>query len=138
MNNVISYLNTDLVLISTRDLTALAAAFEAGGVSPLYEVLPYEDDQWHVSLETNEQYATPEDNIAAMLSVIEGFDDPIRAIWASCTKREFNIGYDCGAKPWAFSQGLSAELVRRVGAAGASVGLTLYPDRSTDEPNTQT
>ena len=137
MSNVISYLNTDLDLASVQDLTALVAAFEVGGVWPLHEVVLYEDDQWHVSLETNEQYTTPEDSIAVMLSVIEGFDEPIRSIWACCTKREFNMGYDCGAEPWAFSQGLSAELVRRVGAAGASVGWTLYPDRSTDEPDQQ-
>ena len=137
INNVISYLNTDLDLTSAQDLRALVAAFEAGGVFPLYGTRPDEDDQWDVRLETDEQYTTPEDNIAAMLSVVEGFDKPIRAIWTSCTKREFNIGYDCGAEPWAFNQGLSAELVRRMGAAGASLRLTMYPDRPTDEPSQQ-
>lgn len=33
---MISYLNTDLDLTSSDDLTALAATFEAQGVSPLH------------------------------------------------------------------------------------------------------
>ena len=46
-----------------------------------------------------------------------------------CTTREFNLGYDCGAEPWAFNQGLSSELLGRIAAVGASLRLTIYPDR---------
>jgi hypothetical protein len=46
-----------------------------------------------------------------------------------CSRREFNIGYDCGREPWAFNQVLSAQLLSRIAAARASLRVTLYPDR---------
>ncbi len=49
-------------------------------------------------------------------------------------RREFNIGYDCGAEPWAFNQGLSAHLLGRMATAGASLRVTIYPDREQGTP----
>ncbi len=134
MDGVISYLNTDLDLTSADDLTALAAAFEAAGVPPLH-VTHGEDGLWYACFETDEQHAEPESNIAAMLAVVESLAPPLRAVWAGCSRREFNVGYDCGLEPWACSQGLSAELLGRMAAAGASLRVTLYPDREQDTPN---
>lgn len=134
MDAVISYLNTDLDLTSADDLTALAAAFEAAGVFPL-RVTRGEDGLWYACFETDEQHTEPEPNIAAMLAVVESLAPPLRPIWAGCSRREFNIGYDCGLEPWAFNQGLSAELLGRMAAAGASLRITLYPDREPSTPN---
>lgn len=134
MDGVIQYLNTDLDLISADDLTALAAAFEAARITPL-DVWRGEDGLWYARFETDEQHTEPEPNIAAMLAVVESLASPLRSIWAGCTLREFNIGYDCGLEPWAFNQGLSAELLGRMAAAGASVRVTLYPDREQRTPN---
>lgn len=122
------YSNTDLDLISTVDLTALASAFEAANVPPTY-VTRGDDGLWYATFETDTQYTEPEPNIAAMLSVIESLAGPIRSVWDGCTRREFNIGYDCGSKPWAFNQGLSATLLGRMVKVGASVRITLYPDQ---------
>ena len=134
MDGVIGYLNTDLDLASADDLTALAAAFEAGRVFPLH-VTRGEDRLWCACFETEDQHTEPEPNIAAMLAVVEALAPPLRAVWASCSRREFSIGYDCGLEPWAFSQGLSAELLGRMAAAGASLRWTLYPDREQGTPN---
>jgi hypothetical protein len=131
---VISYLNTDLDLTSADDLTALAAAFEAAGVFPLH-LTRREDGLWYACFETDEQHTEPEPNIAAMLAVVESLAPPLRPVWAACSRREFNIGYDCGLEPWAFNQGLSAELLGRMAAAGASLRVTLYPDREPSTPN---
>lgn len=133
MDDTIRYLNTDLDLTSTGDLTALAAAFEAHGVPPLH-VTRDADGLWYARFETGEQYEEPEPNIAAMIAVVESFAEPLRAVWAGCTLREFNIGYDCGAKPWAFEQGLSSQLLGRVAAVGASLRITLYPPESASRP----
>jgi hypothetical protein len=46
----------------------------------------------------------------------------------------FNIGYDCGAEPWAFNQGLTAELLGRMAATGASLRITLYPGHDEAAP----
>jgi hypothetical protein len=134
VDGVIDYLNTDLDLTSADDLTALASAFEAGGVFPLH-VTRGEDGLWYAMFETDGQHTEPEPNIAAMLAVIEALAPPLRSVWAGCSRREFNIGYDCGLEPWAFNQGLSAELLRRMTAAGASLRVTLYPDREEGTPN---
>jgi hypothetical protein len=128
MDGKISYLNTDLDLTSSADLTELAAAFKAAGVSPLH-VTHGEDGLWYATFETDEQHDQPEPNIAAMVMVAETLQEPLRSVWSGCTRREFNIGYDCGAEPWAFNQGLSSRLLEGIAAVGASLRITLYPDR---------
>ena len=133
MDGVITYLNTDLDLISDSDLTALASALETGGVFPLH-VTRGEDGRCYATFETDEQHTEPEANIAAMLTVVESLDASLRSVWAGCSLREFNIGYDCGLEPWAFNQGLSSETLRRIAAAGASLRVTLYPDRDQSTP----
>jgi hypothetical protein len=128
VDGIIQYLNTDLDLISVDDLTALAAAFDAGGIPPLH-VTRGGDGQWYATVETDAQHSEPEPNIAEMLVVIESLQASLRLAWNKCSRREFNIGYDCGRDPWAFNQGLSAELLGRMAAAGASLRVTLYPER---------
>jgi hypothetical protein len=130
------YLNTDLDLSATVDLSLLAAVFESQGVFPLH-VTQGEDGCWSTILETDGQYEDPESNIAAMLSVIEQFDEPERTVWQGLTICEFNIGYDCGSEPWAFNQGLSNALIRRVAEVGASLRFTLYPSESLPEKSQQ-
>jgi hypothetical protein len=135
VDGVITYLNTDLYLESPGDMAPLMAGLRARGVSPLCDgPVRGDDGLWHVNCEANEAYGRPEDTIAALLSVIEGLDEAGRAAWDACTRREFNIGYDCGDEPWAFQEGISAELLRRMAAAGASLRWTLYPDREAREP----
>ncbi len=126
MDDTIRYLNTDLDLKSTEDLTALAEAFETQGVGPLH-VGSGEDGLWHATFETDEQHEKPEPNIASMIAVVESLPEQLLAVWSSCTCREFNIGYDCGSNPWAFNQVLSSQLLGRMAAAGASRRITLYP-----------
>jgi hypothetical protein len=128
MDNKICYLNTDLVLTSAEHLAELAAALKVGGVFALH-VTRGDDGNWHASFETQEQHDNPESNIVAMLAVVESLPEQVRSVWTKCSLREFNVGYDCGLEPWAFNQGLSAELLGRMAAAGASLRVTLYPDR---------
>lgn len=128
MDGVIKYLNTDLDLTSDDDLTALAAAFAAGGVFALH-VSRNEAGFWCARFETHEEHSEPEPNIAAILALVECLAPPLRLLWAGCSQREFNIGYDCGLEPWAFNQGLSSELLGRMATMGASLRISLYPDR---------
>jgi hypothetical protein len=64
-------------------------------------------------------------SISAMLVAIEALDPPLRSAWAACSLRVFDIGYDCGLAPFAFGQGLSAELLARLAAVGATLRFTL-------------
>ena len=130
MDSTIHYLNTDLDLTSSEDLTALAAVFESRGLICLFVGRgDGEDRAWRARFETDDQFAEPEPNIAAMVAVVELLGEPERRIWHDCTQREFNIGYDCGDEPWAFNQGLSSALLGRVSAIGGSLRWTLFPDR---------
>lgn len=131
MDNTIHYLNTDLDLICEEDLTELANAFEVRGAFPLH-VTGGDDGKWYATFETDEQHAEPDPNISRMLTIIESLPEPLRRIWMRCTLRVFDIGYDCGAKPWGFHQSLSTDVLARIAAAGASLRITLYPDRHHD------
>ena len=127
------YLNTDLELFSPVDLMQLVAAFEERGLMILHAG-PGDEGTWEAFLETEAQYDAPEPNIAAMLAVVEALPEPLKALWAGCTHRRFSIGYDGGDEPRALQQLLSNQLLGRVAAMGASIGITIYaPDRAGPE-----
>jgi len=127
-------LNTDLDLVLEHDPTALVAAMEAGGIRSLSGVRRGNDGLFYPIFETRVDYDEPDQNIAAMLDVIEGLVEPLRESWARCLSREFNIGYDCGLEPWAFNQQLSTAVLGRIAAAGATLQITIYPDRKDKSP----
>jgi hypothetical protein len=129
MDGIIQYLNTDLDLTSAQNPAQLVAAFEAGGVRTLYGITHSHDGFWYAMFETDKSHNEPEPNIEKMLSVVESLEASLRSIWDGCVRREFNLGYDCGDEPWAFNQGISSKLLARMAAAGASLRITLYPDR---------
>lgn len=128
VKNEIGYLNTDLELISASDLTPLVSVFEASNLCKLH--CAQYDNFWYAALEVGPHYDEPELTIAAMLTVIESLDDSSRTLWNSCTKREFDIGYDCGQISKPLNQRLSAQLLEQVTAIKASLSITLYPEVS--------
>jgi hypothetical protein len=128
MAKAICYLNSDLDLTSSEDLLDLAGEFKSHGLFAL-NASRGEDGLWYATFEVLDQSAEPEPNIAAMVTIIESLVEPHRSTWLRCSRREFNIGYDCGAEPWAFNQGLSCELLSRIAEAGVSLRWTLYPNR---------
>lgn len=128
MDGKIHYLNTDLDLTSGKDLTQLDVAMRAHRVESLH-VTHCDDGLWRAIFETHNCEAEPEQSISQMLTAIESFDAKTRRIWSQCKLREFNIGYACGDDPWEFNQGLSSKLIARIAKSGASVRITLYPDR---------
>lgn len=138
MDDTIQYLNTDLEITSPDDLTSLASALASRGMYPLLEAMKGDDAVWHAKFETDHCFEVPEPNIAAMVGAVESLEEPLRQAWFRCSVREFNIGYDCGSKPWAFNQALSAELLGRMAAIGASLRLTLYPPERTNDRGSST
>lgn len=126
MNHGIGYLNTDLDVTANEDLHELAAALESAGIFPLH-VTRHQSGDWSATFEVASDPQHPETDILVMLAAIESLTETQRSTWLSCKQREFNIGYDCGDEPWAFNQGLSHELLRRVVSAGISLRWTLYP-----------
>jgi hypothetical protein len=119
------YLNTDLDLVSSHDLRPLVAAFESHDVLVLH-IAQHDDGLWRASLEAADQHEEPEPNIAALLAVAETLTESDRRSWLGCSRREFNIGYECVSEPRVVEHTLSAELLARIAAVRGSVGLTLY------------
>jgi hypothetical protein len=136
MDGKIQYLNTDLDLIGPENLTPLAEALSKRGLPPMYKSTQGNNGSWFSRFEIDEEVDPyePENTIRVILDAIEAVLGPegnARAaeLWRACTLREFNIGYDCGAEPWAFNQGLSNDTLRRIAACGGTLRWTLYPDR---------
>lgn len=125
---IIRYLNTDLDVVAPRSLEPLISHFERSHIFPLLPTKG-DDGRWYITFETEPDYEEPDPNIAFMLNAIETAGGEARACWEACTKREFDVGYDCGDEPWSFNQGISNETLRRMAACGATFRLTLYPHR---------
>jgi hypothetical protein len=73
----------------------------------------------------------------ALLTAIEALDPKSRIQWDACVIREFNIGYDCGDEPRAFSHGLTASTLARVAALSISLRITLYPAENASATNSR-
>ena len=123
--DAIRYLNTYLDLASERDLTVLVEELSRRGMS-LHSVR-HDRNKWIAQLEMEECLETPALAIAAMLEVIDSLPGPSKTSWAACTRRLFNLGYDCGSWPSPFEQSLSNKILARVAAIGADLAVTLYP-----------
>ena len=122
----IRYLNTDLDLVSGLDPSMLASELEEQGLA--VHVHPGDDGLFYVLCEDRND-SEPEPNIRRLMDAVDELSVDSRRIWAQCSKREFNVGYDCGDEPWSFNQGLSNDIIRRIADCGASFRITLYPYR---------
>jgi hypothetical protein len=107
----------------------LIAAFEARGIFALH-VTRWDDESWRAILETTDQHEAPEPNIAAIVAVVESLTDANRDLWFGCSRREFNIGYECGNEP-GLNHAISTELLARVASIHASLGFTIYSSQTT-------
>jgi hypothetical protein len=125
------YQITDLNLEAPRNLTPLADALVHRGLLT-YHVHQRPDGWWSARLAPGEGFEDPNPNMAAMLTAIEALEEPARSLWAACTLREFDIGYQCGDEPREFNQQLTSDTLARITAAGATIRITLYPVIETD------
>ncbi|MBD2703344.1 hypothetical protein IC229_22055 [Spirosoma sp. BT702] len=130
MKHEIHYITTDLDLRAPVDLTPLSHALEKQGLWA-YLSGPWQG-LWSAQIGAEESFPEPDPYIAAMLTAIESLDQPARDLWSACTIREFNIGYDCGDRPWAFHQELLPATLARIAQVGASLVITIYPVIETD------
>lgn len=119
------FINVDLDLVCTESLAPLTEAFKRHRVRPINEHA--ERGQWLVGYEASLMDGTPESCTRSLLEAIAELPAPMKSLWNRCTKRDFNIGFECGAEPWGFESSLTNETLRRIADLGASVTITLYP-----------
>lgn len=127
---MVEYLNSDLDLVSREDPAELVEALRARGVIALS--VTEHRRRWYATFEARGSHGdgprrSPERHAAAILRAVEALPRRLRAVWNRCALREINLGFDCGDRPWAFDQGLSAALLGRMARAGTALRLTLYP-----------
>ncbi|QJW95568.1 hypothetical protein [Frigoriglobus tundricola] len=139
MTTPIRYINTDLDLVASYDLGALARALEARDVFALH-VTSGDDGSCSARFELNTFADDPGDNleqtISKILDAIESFDVSIQSLWLGCSLREFDIGYECGTEPWAFNNELTNHTLLRMARVGTSLRITLYPPTPNAAPST--
>ena len=128
------YLNTDLDLVSRDDLTALAIYLQDQKWSALHAGW-HSDGTWLGVFEApHGNQGTPGRTISEMLEVLSALPEPLRKDWRSCSKRDFNIGYETGTDR-RLEQTLSNDLLKRIAALGASISITIYPSHESPARN---
>ena len=133
-NGLTRYRTTDFDLTSPDEPTALSAALANRGFDLARAIMQYSDGVWFCGFAwcgSDVGYDNPESEIADALSAIESLDPLVRAAWDGCSFRLFDMAFDCGVEPDYFRQDLSAAILVRLAAVGATLRITLYPDRET-------
>lgn len=123
----INYLNTDLDLISNTPFEKLTRFLNKFGSFELH----YGQEQnkkWFGRYEVLSDYENPEQTLRQFLKIIDRLRGNELKEWRKCTRKIFDIGYDCGKEPWGFSNSLSNETIKKIGALGAEIKITIYPE----------
>ncbi|MCH7631702.1 MAG: hypothetical protein IIB59_00700 [Planctomycetes bacterium] len=126
------YINTDLTLVSDQDITSLADLLDKK--CDLLHFAEQGDASWLVCVEA-EGSGLPdsclEQDIDRLLSVLESLDGAHRDLLVVCKSPDFNIGWGSPKEEPAGVFELSADLVRRLAALGATLTVTVYPPHRT-------
>ena len=124
----VKYLNTDLEIESTSDLSKIVEEF-GEDVLVLHhgEIRGYQ----HASFEIPGGSTHADATINSFCTLIDGLAGDVREIWDGCCSRVFDIGYESGSSPPNFRSEIRASTIQRVAKIGASIVITIYPE--TDE-----
>jgi hypothetical protein len=129
-------MNTDLDIISNKDLSDLANILE----KKCY-VLHSEkkkDGFWHICVEAKgsgmigTKNHKPNKDIESLLKIIEGLDDKRKKILKKSDKFDFNIGWQSSDKRPEGSFSFESKLLHRITNCGATVTVTIYPSNEND------
>lgn len=69
---------------------------------------------------------SPNGHIVAIVKAVRDLKPALRDLWDQCETRECNLGYDCGDKPWTFTQAIPHRMLRAMAEVGLSFRITLY------------
>lgn len=121
------YLNTDLEIESRQDLSPIVEYFGKDVV-----VLFHGEAMGHrrATFEVAGLVADADAVINQFCMFAEALPERERAIWDSCSKRIFDIGYEGGTRPGAFQSEIRSGTVKRVATLGLSIVVTIYPPSS--------
>ena len=128
---MLRYLNTDLDIESTDNLSVLVPALEENCV--VLHVEEMRDGRWMIRVEADrsgeseEAVASPECDINKLLSVLNNLDADSKRLLLHADLFDFNIGWESGTELPPSSFRLSSELLGKISEIGATLTTTIYP-----------
>lgn len=127
-----SFLNLDLELEASTDLTSIAESFDRR-VFVLYcgEV----GSGFRLSVEPVIDGSLSRDPIACteyFLRLLEGLQQAHGDLWRSCSSRTFDYGFDGGLEENPFHTNLHADHLSRMANLGIELRITVYPYRASE------
>lgn len=130
----IHYLNTDLELESSNDLTPIVEAF-GEDVFNLYNG----EARGHflASFEIAGSVDSPDAIIQYFCTLAESLDGKEKILWDSCFSKAFDIDYEGGTSHKSYTDEIRSNTLMRVAALGASIRITVYPMSFGQDENNQ-
>ena len=117
------YITTDLELESPNDLTPIAQEF---GDDVLVHFCGAVGDRHAASFGLLREGSVATD-INFYCDLIENLSDSSRKLWDSCTRIDFNIGYEAGDDPKSWRSPIPTEVLARITENHGDIVITIYP-----------
>ena len=118
------FANVDLDLVADFALKPLVAALPGLCLLHATDEAPFE-----AHLEVDGCTRTPVDTLIALLEAVESLPADFRKLWDACRSRRFDIGITSGLEPHAWLATIPPDVLSRIAAARAEIGLTIYGTR---------
>ena len=117
------FLNVDLELRATKELTELVKAFEPGAMALNCVAL---EDGYLANLELATQPTEAEAAIRSFVRSVETLPPRARELWDQASTRDFSIGVEAGSTPSNFQIALTPAVLRLAAEVGARITFVVY------------
>ncbi len=122
------YLNTDLCLVSTCDLSPLESAFRDSAEVPF--CLHQPDRKRYATINalgSGLDGCTPEQDVGSLIAAIESLDSSTAELFAMCESREMNIGWQASEHRPEGAVSLPCEILAGLVERRIFLAFTVYP-----------
>jgi hypothetical protein len=123
MHTRTAFLNVDLDISSSQDLTSLAEALRPRLI--VLHVGRLRGKHW-ARFELRTQPSNPDLAIRRLVAVIQRLPGGQRAYWKRATTRDFNIGIQAGTGPQSREFSVDPRTATMVGRIGGRIVITVY------------
>ena len=125
------FLNVDLELVATSDLTPLLEHFKSTTFTLRDSV---DDGRRTLWMELAADPNDTEDAILRYAMLVESLPSDLRRLWAECEDRCLNVGIQSGVSPHASAFRISTDAIVKLVAIAARLEITVYSaDRERSE-----
>lgn len=125
----IKYLNADLLLKSTKSFNELSKFLTSNGAFALHYGKENKKE-WLGSFELEKECKKPKVTINSFLEILSKMDENSKKQWARCSKKEIDIGYECGEEPWAYNDEIPKSIIKKLSEFDIGIRITIYPENN--------